>query len=370
MIDAPPDIRTSTLRERVQAIQDRLQAAGVNAVDMTRAGSLETDFNLPQPMDNGQQDTEVQSIDRLEGEIAAREIHRENTSRFRWFLDGTQKTLPVWRIGVVPIIAGVAVAGIVERDDEGECMLLGSSVSEQVTWFVPTHTQSHDLNSLVDVLNEAGEDVRDPLEGFARNSDDMGMYHALAGNYNRLLLQAHQTAGHVRGKLEEELVRWWDSEIRDSDREGWLVVDGRLSGQFSQAVGFVKDPASQHLFGDEATSLYSLPQGHRTTAYQLLPRRDAEGQDDGELRNQVFTMWYQRMWPAQGLDARHALIRVEANNDITDTEEIDEIATWLFAERIPRPTKDGRWPTLLYPVHHLELMLKRRISALTSGWPS
>ena len=52
-----------------------------------------------------------------------------------------------------------------------------------------------------------------------------------------------------------------------------------------------------------------------------------------------------------------------------DNEEIDDIASWLMAERVPRPTADSRWPTLLYPVHLLERILKRRIAQITAGWP-
>src|SRR5690606_9756018 len=103
--------------------------------------------------------------------------------------------------------------------------------------------------------------------------------------------------------------------------------------------------------------VFNLPAGHRTTAYRLTER--------GRTR----THWYQRMWPGTGLDARHSLIRIEASGDMADNEEIDEIASWLMAERVPRPTSDSRWPTLLYPVHLLERMLKRRIAQITAGWP-
>ena len=104
-------------------------------------------------------------------------------------------------------------------------------------------------------------------------------------------------------------------------------------------------------------TLLSLQPGQRTTAYRTSSRARAR------------THWYQRMWPATGLDARHALIRLEANGDTTDPDEISDIATWLMAERIPRPTSDSRWPTLLYPVHLLERILKQRISHITAGWP-
>jgi hypothetical protein len=358
--------RLLVLSDLVRDIQDRLQRHGIDVADMRKAGSLETDLIVPQLVAEG---IDARHLERLEGPIIARPIAQRNETKFRWFIDGTQKTLPVWRIGVVPVIVGVAVVGILERDEHGDCQLLSETVVERTTWFVPTRTQSPELNRLIDVLIEAGQDVRDPLEAFTRSTDDLGQYHAIAGNYSHLLYYAQEQAGKVRGAIEQELVRFWASTIRRRDRTRWLAVDGRLQGQYANAVGLVKDPSSQHLYGEEATALYGLDQGHRTTAYQLRPRSNG-ADDELELRNQIFTMWYQRMWPATGLDARHALIRVEASNEVWESDLIDNIAAWLMAERIPRPTQDARWATLLYPIHLLELMLKRRIAAMTVGWPS
>jgi hypothetical protein len=358
VITATTDTTRQTLPDLVREIEGRLQSHGISAADMRRAGSLETDMNVPQMIEGSGFDTGTLDLERLEGPIIAREIERRNETKFTWFLDGSQKTLPVWRIGVVPIIVGIAVVGILERDAEGACHLRGETLVERLTWFIPTKTRSSELNALVEILEDAGQDVRDPLEAFARDSNDMGQYHALAGNYGHLLYFAQQHAGKVRGALEEEVARHWNNTVRYTNPQGWLVIDGRLNGDYQQAVGFVKDPAKQHLQGEEATNLYSLPQGHRTTAFQA------------EQRSLTYTMWYQRMWPATGLDARHALIRVDTSPSISDPQEIDDIAAWLMAERIPRPTKDGRWPTLLYPIHQLELMLKRRINAMTVGWPS
>jgi hypothetical protein len=368
VITATTEATRQTLPDLVREIEGRLQSHGISAADMRRAGSLETDMNVPQMLEGSGLETGTLQLERLEGPIVAREIERRNETKFTWFLDGSQKTLPVWRIGVVPIIVGIAVVGILERDDEGTCHLLGDTLDERLTWFIPMRTKAPELNRLVDILHEAGQDIRDPLESFARNATDLGQYLALAGNYSHLLYFAQKQAGDVRSAVERNLVKVWDSEIRDPDLDKWLVVDGRLQGQYPNAIGFVKDPSQQHLFGEEASTLYSLPQGHRTTAYQLLP--PGVNDEDGELRNQVLTMWYQRMWGATGLDARHALVRLEASNEVWEPDLIDDISSWLMAERIPRPTKDSRWPTLLYPIHQLELMLKRRINAMTVGWPS
>jgi hypothetical protein len=371
LITVPSQRNAASLKDRVRIIQDRLSDAGVRTVDMRRAGTLETDMNVPQPMDPMHGMVRPPEISRLEGPIIAKPIVRRNESHFRWFLDGAQKTMPVWRVGVVPVIVGIAVIGIVERDDNGECHLLGETLAERITWFVPTRTTSPELNQLVDVLVDAGENVQDPLEFFARDDSQYATYMELAGNYGRLLYHAQERSGKVRGEIERDMVRKWDEDIRTPERDDWLVVDGRLPGQYLNAVGLVKDPSSQHLFGEEAAALYSLPPGHRTTAYEYRPTRvDDDGESDNDARNQAFTMWYQRMWPADGLDARHALIRVDTASRVRDSAEIDDIATWLMAERIPRPTNDSRWPTMLYPVHLLELMLKRRINAITAGWPS
>ncbi len=69
------------------------------------------------------------------------------------------------------------------------------------------------------------------------------------------------------------------------------------------------------------------------------------------------------------MDARHALVRVEAGPEVREQAQIDELSAWLMAERTPRATADARWATLLYPVHFLEQILKRRLAADTRGWP-
>jgi hypothetical protein len=360
--------RTS-LPDLVAEIQGRLQRSGVTFADMRRAGSLETDFNMPQAMP-GDDDGPAQPLERLENveTIESRPIARRNETQFRWFLDGTQKTLPVWRVGIVPIIVGIAAAGVLERDDDGASLLLGDTLSEGRTWFVPRYTGSSELDRVVDELEAVGETVVDPLERCA--SEDMVQYLSWAGNYNRVIINAQQAANEARSKMELNAAWQWNASVRETQPDSWLVIDGRLQRQYRNAVGIVKDPAQQHLFGEEAALLYSLQHGHRTTAYWLDQRKSRREDDSQELRNQTFTMWYQRMWPAQGLDARHALIRVETGNEFWETEIIDDIAAWLMAERIPRPTKDSRWATMLYPIHLLELMLKRRIKAMTAGWPS
>jgi len=355
--------RLPVLSDLVRDIQSRLQRHGIDVADMRKAGALELELGVQPP----ELPTETPiGIERLEGPIIGREIRPCIASEFAWFLDGSQKTLPVWRVGVVPIVVGITVAGILHRDRRGEWSLVGDTVRERMTWIFPQRTGNPDLARLEEILIGAGQDINDPLQFLVPDDGDLTLYQATAGNYGKMMFHARDIAGKVRGTLESDLVKYWDAAYRPTHPDSWLLVDGRLRHNVDNAVGLVKELLTQHLFGDEAVALFSLPHNHRTSAFRY---QSAGAGDDGDGGSR-HSMWYQRMWPAEGLDARHALIRIEAGNQVQETVLIDAIASWLMAERIPRATQDARWPTLLYPIHMLELMMKRRIAAMTVGWPS
>ena len=339
---------TEPLIERVRRVQDALKSAGIEPVDMRRAGTLENDIQLPEM--GGDESFELPAVELLDHTFQQHEINRHNYSGFRWFVDGSQKTMPIWRIGVVPIVVSVTVAGVLERDSSGDCHLMPGTLAENVTWIVPEQTGNPELGEIISLLRGLGEDVRDPLH---EKSD----YQSLAGIYDQVLYYANKMSGKRREDAEDASIEAWRTATYGDDSDKWLLIDGRLTAPITNAVGLIKDPGRQHFGGDEAVTVFNLPPGHRTTAYQLTER--------GRKR----THWYQRMWPGTGLDARHSLIRIEARGDMGDNEEIDDIASWLMAERVPRPTADSRWPTLLYPVHLLERILKRRIAQITAGWP-
>jgi hypothetical protein len=42
----------------------------------------------------------------------------------------------------------------------------------------------------------------------------------------------------------------------------------------------------------------------------------------------------------------------------------------LYAERTPRATNDDRWPTLLYPIHIAERILKVKLERALLGVPA
>ena len=365
------------LTQLVRRIEAAFAADGTALTDMRRAGSLElsgafsgVDDPLT-PLTNW-----PLTIERLEGPIRQIPVTKAaaGESQLRYFLDGSQRTLPVWRIGVVPIIASITVAGVLQRDGSGQATILPDTLRLNHTWLFPTETGNRELIRLQEQIEAAGGEIRDPLARLHKRVGDEDQarrhYLALAGNYGRLVHCAQKTAGEIREELETRILLDWQHRpiagTDDGTADGWIVVDGRLRENVPRALGLVKELLTQHLVGSEAEALFNLPAGHRTSAFRYVST-NADEDDERALGSR--TMWYLRMWDPAGLDARHALVRIEAPHDVQDSAEIDRLSSWLLAERIPRATQDARWATLLYPIHYLEQILKRRVAGVTAGWP-
>jgi hypothetical protein len=349
----------TTLRVLVQRIARQLADDRLDVTDMSRAGSLELDPTMQRELGDG--GLVAREIRRLEGTIRARAVERHTgPSPIRYFLDGAQKTLPVWRVGTIPIVASVTAAGVLERRSPGEVGLVPSAVVDRVTWVLPRHAGDPTLDRIVGLLESHGERVIDPLALVHR--DDPGSYRHQLGFYTHLLERSFDAAKSHREQIELDLLRLWEQRVLPGDPDGWIVADGRLRTEIRNAIGLVKDVQAQHLTGEEAIALYDLPPGHRTSAYALIA--------DGNREQWDRAMWYLRMQNATGQDARHGLIRLETPEVIADPDLADLISSWILAERAPRASADSRWATLLYPIHLLERMLKRRIQAITAGWPA
>lgn len=349
----------TTLRALVQRIAHQLADDRLVVTDMSRAGSLELDPTLQQAYGEG--GLVAREIRRLEGAIRARDVERHiGTSPVRYFLDGAQRTLPVWRVGTMPIVASVTAAGILERSAPGDIGLVPTAVVDRVTWVAPIHSGNPTLDRIVALLELHGATVIDPLALVWR--DDRDTYHHQLGFYTHLLERSFDAAKSYREGIELDLLRFWQEHVLPGDPDGWIVADGRLRSEIRNAIGLVKDVQAQHLTGEEAVALYDLPAGCRTSAYALV--------EDGHREQWDRAMWYLRMQNATGQDARHGLIRLETAMTESDAELAELISSWILAERAPRASADGRWATLLYPIHLLERMLKRRIQTITAGWPA
>lgn len=342
--------------DRINQLHADLVREGVQVADMRRSPALELQFSGAGEIGRAS-GTPRAGIEPLEGPIAARRVPviAPRDSRLKYFLDGAQRTFAVWRCGLVPAAATVVAAGVLQRNPAEDGSVAPGTLLMEHCWLIPSG-----LDSRVDALREriAGEGMRvvDPREagrdGDAGETIDYGRLHELA----------YVAARKVREDTEAQVLSRWVQRPEWLASEDWIAVDGRLREPSPRTIGLVKQFSDAYLTGQDAETLLGLPPGHRTTAFAPKDRKFGA---DSENR----TLWYIRLWDAEGMDARHALVRIEAPSTVHTSDEIDRISSWILAERTPRATGDARWATLLYPVHLLERILKRRLDADTRGWP-
>ena len=134
--------------------------------------------------------------------------------------------------------------------------------------------------------------------------------------------------------------------------QGWLVVDGSLaeSPRWSadpRLVAISKSHSILPFEGDELERYLRLPVGHRSSIYAPATRSLAP----------VYA-WGLRLWPWEGKDLLHGLVRVEVAPVNGTTDMADRISRWVMAERAPVSAPDQRWDRLLYGVYSVERYLK------------
>jgi hypothetical protein len=364
----PPDGLTSiSFTDRVNRLNAGLLRDGIPVSDMRRAPALELQFAGAGELGRSQGVARSAGIEPLEGPIAAVRVPpiSPQESRLRYFLDGAQRTFAVWRCGLVPTAATVVVAGILQRDPGEDGSVVPGTLRMEHCWLIPRDTGDPRVDELLRRIDEEGMRVVDPREVGPSSTSDSRLPSSDSDiDYGRLHELAYVAARNVREEVEARVLNDWVRRSAWNTSDDWIVVDGRLRSPEPRSIGLVKQFSDAYLSGPEAETLLGLPPGYRTTAF--LPTNDRRrGGPEPEQR----TLWYIRLWDAAGMDARHALVRIEAPRTVCTTEEIDRISGWILAERTPRATGDTRWATLLYPVHLLERILKRRLDADTRGWP-
>lgn len=290
------------------------------------------------------------------GEFAHRVSAASGRSPFRYFLDGAQRTLPSFFTDVVPISSSINVAGILERNEDGTAQLAANTLKLRHTWLIPKRSSFPVVNAVLERLSKNDDcNIEDPLERFA---DEPDMYAEALANYDRIAELAKSTASAIRQRIENDLFVEW-SKAASAERD-WIVVDGMLRHDVERAIGLVKSFTDSYLTGTDYEELYRLKPGYRSSAFSI----SRHGLD-------VVT-WYLRLWDPTGRDPRFSLVRIETigiNLSAPEaSDQIDHLSAWVLAERIPSAKADERWATLLYPVHHLERILKRRLDMETRSW--
>lgn len=344
----------NTFAERINRLHSSLIREGVPVADMRRAPALELQFSGSGEIGRGS-DNSRPGFEPLEGAIASRRVSSTLVaeSRLKYFLDGAQRTFSVWRCGLVPVAATVVAAGILQREPGGEGSIAAGTLQLEHYWLIPAGLDPR-VDDLRARIEHEGMHILDPRD-LSSSTDE-------SADYGRLHELSYVAARRVRDDLEARVLRNWVKRPEWASGDDWLIVDGRLRQPSPRTLGLVKQFSDAYLSGAEAETLLSLPPGYRTTAFRPKDRKFGS---DSEQRS----LWYLRLWDPAGLDAHHALVRIETATSVSHTAEIDRISSWILAERTPRAMADARWATLLYPVHLLERILKRRLDADTRGWP-
>ena len=161
----------------------------------------------------------------------------------------------------------------------------------------------------------------------------------------------------LRRQGEEDLLqRWVQATTGD---ESWIIIDGALREPTERTIGVVKSFSRQYLNGGDADALFRLPAGHRSPAFVVSDRRHGGS----------YLVWYLRFWSATGRDPRYGLVRIEVSQTDLNQSMIDVLSAWIYDERRPRASADSRWPTLIYPIHYLENILKGYLGREIRDWP-
>jgi hypothetical protein len=99
--------------------------------------------------------------------------------------------------------------------------------------------------------------------------------------------------------------------------------------------------------GENLERYLRLPAGHRSSLYEPQTRSVAP-----------VRAWGLRLWPWEGKDLLHGLVRVEVAPVNGEPEMVNAISRWIMAERAPLSAPDHRWDRLLYGIYSVEQYLK------------
>jgi len=112
-------------------------------------------------------------------------------------------------------------------------------------------------------------------------------------------------------------------------------------------VGVAKSHSSLPFDGSDLEAYLRLPAGYRSPIFAPASRRLAP-----------VRAWAVRLWPWEGKDLLHGLIRVEVAPVNGTPAMADQISRWLLAERAPISAPDPRWDRMLYGIRSVEEFLK------------
>ncbi|HEX6089090.1 MAG TPA: hypothetical protein VFZ13_02915 [Gemmatimonadales bacterium] len=238
------------------------------------------------------------------------------------FLDGTQRMELLGYAGTAPV-ALVEIRAAVRQRVRG---LFTTAIRERQVYLLGRRS----------ALAAFGE----PVEGVEALELPEGPAHPF-----RDLAEIRRTADRVRGNLE--------LSAADAFRRvnaGWLVIDGSLSGsptlaEDSRAIGIVKGHTTLPFDGADLEQYLHLPPAHRSSFFEPTPGY------------RPVVAWALRLWPWEGRDLFHGLVRLEVAPANGTPERADAISRAIMAERLP-VSGGPQWDRLLYGTHTVQQYLR------------
>lgn len=250
------------------------------------------------------------------------------------FLDGVQRYAVEGRFGLAPVVRGYVAAAAMRRQPGGTLR----AVVERTDEFV------------VAPLARLEAAQRDALE-----RTELPLFDCGDGERPHPILDVQQAAVFVE-RRREDIERTVARRYVDDAPEGWLVVDGSITAlgdlvtRVSGLLGVIKSHDTQFLDGRDMEAALTLAVGQRTSVFARTAGK----------RERVYT-WYLRLWPWEGEDLLHGLVRVERAPRRETVSEATTVSRWVLAERTPLAARDGRWDRLLYPIHQVETYLRSKV---------
>jgi hypothetical protein len=241
------------------------------------------------------------------------------------FLDGTQRYEVMAYAGASPVVVAEIAAGVLERRDR----------------------QLHVAEVARRRLVIARPAVLRRLEGILEGHLAVALPEDEPAHPVHDFQLARREVDAERGRLEVEVGRRYRSAS-----DAWLIVDGSLGESLqwasdSRMVGISKSHATLPFSDLDLEQYLRLPAGYRSPVFQPAGHQVAP----------VYS-WALRLWPWEGKDLLHGLIRVEAAPTAETLGLADQLSRWLLAERAPVSTPDPRWDRLLYGIRAVEEYLR------------
>ena len=247
------------------------------------------------------------------------------------FLDGVQRSELVAYAGAAPLVVAEVAAAVRERRDRR----LATTLEARRTL----------LLGRPEAIAAAGE-LPPGLDTVALPTDEPP--HPV-----RDLVNAARALDRARGALEITL-----GDRYRARSDGWLLIDGALSDSPVWAadrrmIAVSKSHATLPFDGPDLERFLRLPVAHRTSIYAPETRSLAP-----------VRQWALRLWPWEGKDVFHGLVRVEVAPENATPDLADTWSRRLLAERAPISTPDHRWDRLVYGIHSVERYLRAGAGSL------